>query len=70
MAAADGQGPDESYTVRLSSRTTPSNYQKLIDTAQAKGWLNSSGQPNISKVINHIIGRFRVPKGRKKNAGR
>ena len=31
MAAADGQGPDESYTVRLSSRTTPSNYQKLIE---------------------------------------
>lgn len=59
----------EAYTVRLSARTTQANFDKLIATATAKGWFNSKGHPNISKVLNHILGRFRVPKEKKQNGG-
>jgi hypothetical protein len=59
----------EAYTVRLSARTTRINFTKLVAVAKAKGWMNSKGQPNISKVLNHIIGRFRVPKEKKPNGG-
>jgi hypothetical protein len=57
-------GPDEedtTNTVRLSTRTTATNFDKLVATAKVKGWTNSKGQPNISKVLNYIIARFRVP---------
>ena len=70
MAKPEHEQEDaEAYTVRLSSRTTKGNFDKLVATAKAKGWFNSKGQPNISKVLNHIIGRFRVPKEKKKNVG-
>lgn len=49
---------DETSTMRLSIRTTASNFKKLVAIARAKGWLNAKGQPNISRVLNHIIGEF------------
>lgn len=48
----------ETHTIRLSARTTQSNYEKLFEIAKAKGWLNAQGRPNISKVLNFVIGEF------------
>jgi len=67
MAKADEQ-EREAYSVRLSARTTRANFDKLIAVAKAKDWLNTKGQPNINKVLNHIIGRFRAPKSKEKKS--
>jgi hypothetical protein len=67
MARAEKEGADrETYAVRLSARTTRANFDKMVALAEAKGWLNAHGNPNISKVLNHILGRFRVPKEKKR----
>lgn len=58
MVAADGNGGRETNTVRLSARTKPSNYDKLVEIATTKGWLNAQGRPNISRVLNFVIERF------------
>jgi hypothetical protein len=61
--AADG----ETNAVRLSARTTPSNYEKLIAIAKDKGWLNpKTGKPNISRVLNFVIASFEAKKGGKR----
>jgi hypothetical protein len=70
---ADGAGrytESETHTVRLSARTTQSNYEKLFEIAKTKGWLNAQGRPNISKVLNFVIGEFTDAKKRSKRGGR
>jgi len=67
--AETGDQKREAFTVRLSTRTTRANFEKLVAVAKAKGWMNSKGKPNISKVLNHIIGRFCVPKEKKPDGG-
>ncbi len=51
-------GSRETNTVRLSARTKPSNFDKLVVIAKHKGWLNAQGRPNISKVLNFVIEQF------------
>ena len=60
---ADGT---ETHTVRLSARTTQSNFEKLIEIAKEHEWINAQGRPNISKVINHVIEKFDAKKGNKR----
>jgi hypothetical protein len=56
MGVADGR--DETNTVRLSTRTSPSNFHKLVMIAKDRGWLNSRGHPNVSRVLNFVIDQF------------
>lgn len=70
MAKASDSGNRETNTVRLSARTAPSNFEKLVTIAQAKGWLNAQGRPNISKVINYMIEHFDFKAARSKEAKR
>lgn len=60
----DKRTPSEINAVRLSFRTTESNNRKIVEIAREKGWLNSQGRPNVSKVINFIIEHFELPKKR------
>lgn len=53
---------DEAYTVRLSARTNPGNFKKLVAIAKDRGWLNSRGHPNVSRVLNYVIGQFEYKK--------
>ena len=57
---------DETNAVRLSARTTQTNYRKLIVVAKSKGWLNAQGAPNVSKVLNFILGEFDASRFNKK----
>lgn len=61
---------DETNTVRLSSRTTASNFRKLVAIAKARGWLNSRGAPNISRVINFLIEQFDIKQVERKKKGK
>lgn len=62
---------EETHTVRLSSRTTESNFKKLVAIAKSRGWLNSRGRPNISRVINYLIESFDLKQlDRKKKKGK
>lgn len=63
---AEKDNGEEANTVRLSFRTTPSNLKKIMAVAKAEGWLNASGKPNMSRVLNYIIDRFERPKQRKR----
>ena len=66
---ADGTGrhdASETHAVRLSARTTASNYEKLVEIAKEHEWLNAQGRPNISKVVNFVIERFDMKKGKKR----
>lgn len=65
MAKKDSGG-SETNAVRLSFRTTPSNYDKVVAIAKEKGWLNATGKPNVSAVLNYIIERFE-PKRKKRS---
>lgn len=56
----------ETNTVRLSARTRPSNFQKLRQIAEAKGWINAQGRPNISRVINFVVEQFDLKSIKKK----
>lgn len=68
MADKDGPVHDETNAVRLSFRTTPSNYDKVLAVAKERGWVNAQGRPNVSAVLNFIINKFELPK--KKATGR
>lgn len=48
----------ETHTARLSFRATQRAYAKLVMIAKVRGWINAGGRPNISKVLNFIIGQF------------
>lgn len=56
----------ETNTVRLSARTRPTNFQKLRQIAEIKGWINAQGHPNISRVINFVIEQFDLKSMKKK----
>jgi hypothetical protein len=68
MGKADAKG-GETNTVRLSARTKPSNFDKLVEIAKENGWLNAQGRPNISRVLNFVIEHF-DPKAVRKEAKR
>lgn len=53
-------------TARISFRSTKENLEKLTTVAKARGWLNQRGQPNLSKVINHLIETFDASKETRK----
>lgn len=71
--SSDKGSQDETNAVRLSFRTTPSNYDKIIEIAKQRGWLNARGRPNVSAVLNFVIDKFELPKpkknGRKRSGG-
>jgi len=69
MAKKDSGG-SETNAVRLSFRTTQSNYAKILSIAKEKGWINSQGKPNASAVLNYIIERFEMNKVNKKKKRR
>jgi len=69
MGQADGSGR-ETNTVRLSARTKPSNFDKLVYIAKAKGWLNAQGHPNISRVLNFVIEHFDPKAVKEKKRGK
>lgn len=66
MSAEPDDETSETHSVRLSFRSTVSNFEKLVGLARERGWLNAQGKPNISAVLNHIIEKFE-PKKEKKN---
>lgn len=53
-------------TARISFRSTKENLDKLTTIAKAKGWENQRGQPNLSKVLNHLIETFDASKESRK----
>ena len=50
--------------VRLSARTTRSNYDKLVAIAKERGWVNANGKPNVSRTLNYVIDKFTMRKKR------
>lgn len=50
---------------RVSFRSTAANIAKLKTIAEANGWVNQKGQPNLSQVLNFLIDTFDVSKVRK-----
>jgi len=66
----DDADEKETNTVRLSFRSTPSLYQKLTAIAAQRGWINSSGRPNVSKVLNYLIEQFELKKERQRGRKR
>ncbi len=57
---------EETHSVRLSFRSTVSNFEKLVGLARERGWMNAKNKPNISAVLNYLIEKFE-PKKEKKN---
>ncbi|RLB68624.1 MAG: hypothetical protein DRH08_00190 [Deltaproteobacteria bacterium] len=58
--------PVETFVVRLSARTTQSNFDKLMEIAKSRDWINAQGRPNISKVLNYVIESFDAKKAGKR----
>jgi hypothetical protein len=48
----------ETHPVRLSFRSTSPNMDKIVLIAQAKGWFNAVGKPNVSRVLNFLVEIF------------
>lgn len=67
MPAAPESETSETHSVRLSFRSTVSNFAKLVKIAKSKGWLNAQGKPNVSAVLNYVIERFEESSKEKKN---
>ena len=48
----------EARTVRVSFRSTMSNFEKLQQIAKALGLVNGSRKPNVSGVLDFVVGKF------------
>lgn len=58
MEEQTGNGDRETYTARLSFRSTAKNAEKLLAIARARKWVNAQGKPNVSAVLNFLIEGF------------
>lgn len=70
MPPAPENETSETHSVRLSFRSTVSNFEKLVKIAKAKGWLNAQGKPNVSAVLNYVIEKFEDTSHKEKKNGR
>lgn len=54
----EGDRKREAHTARLSFRSTPTLYAKLVKIAEKHGWIGANGSPNVTRVLNFLIEQF------------